>query len=188
VEPSSEPGKPAASNGAGSDSTYLKDFIYGAIDGAVTTFAVVSGVAGAGLPSSIIIILGNANLVADGFSMATGNFLGNRAENQVMDKLGDTLGKRKSSLRAALVTLVAFVIVGAIPLISFVINWIVPGTIANPFLWSSVLTGVAFFAIGASKSRFVVQHWMWCGIETLAVGGIAASIAYGIGLLLEGMV
>jgi VIT1/CCC1 family predicted Fe2+/Mn2+ transporter len=61
---------------------FLKDSIFGAIDGAVTTFAVVSSVAGAGLPSGLVIILGVANLLADGFSMASGNFLGTRAENQ----------------------------------------------------------------------------------------------------------
>jgi hypothetical protein len=60
----------------GPEHPYLKDFIYGAVDGAVTTFAVVSGVAGAGLSSGVIIILGLANLVADGFSMAASNFLG----------------------------------------------------------------------------------------------------------------
>ena len=62
--------------------TYLRDFIYGAIDGAVTTFAVVAGVAGANLPSGIVVILGVANLFADGFSMAVANFLGTRAEQQ----------------------------------------------------------------------------------------------------------
>ena len=61
----------------------LRDFIYGAIDGAVTTFAVVCGVEGAGLPSGVIIVLGLANLVADGFSMAASNFLGTRAEKQL---------------------------------------------------------------------------------------------------------
>ncbi|MDQ8190455.1 VIT1/CCC1 transporter family protein [Roseibacillus persicicus] len=66
----------------GSSQDFLKDSIYGAIDGAVTTFAVVSSVAGAGLPSGIVIIMGAANLLADGFSMASGNFLGTRAENQ----------------------------------------------------------------------------------------------------------
>lgn len=66
----------------GSSQDFLKDSIYGAIDGAVTTFAVVSSVAGAGLPSGIVIVLGAANLLADGFSMASGNFLGTRAENQ----------------------------------------------------------------------------------------------------------
>ncbi len=65
---------------------YLKDFIYGAIDGAITTFAIVAGVAGAGLSTGIVIILGLANLLADGFSMAVSNFLGTRAEHQLGEK------------------------------------------------------------------------------------------------------
>jgi vacuolar iron transporter family protein len=60
--------------------SYVRDWIYGGIDGAVTTFAVVSGVAGAELSPVIVLILGFANLVADGFSMAASNFLGTRAE------------------------------------------------------------------------------------------------------------
>ncbi|HEX8734391.1 MAG TPA: VIT1/CCC1 transporter family protein [Pyrinomonadaceae bacterium] len=61
---------------------YIRDWIYGGIDGAVTTFAVVSGVAGAELSPVIVLILGFANLVADGFSMAASNFLGTRAEQE----------------------------------------------------------------------------------------------------------
>jgi VIT1/CCC1 family predicted Fe2+/Mn2+ transporter len=59
---------------------YVRDWIYGGVDGAVTTFAVVSGVAGAELSTKIVLILGFANLVADGFSMAASNYLGTRAE------------------------------------------------------------------------------------------------------------
>ena len=62
--------------------SYLHDFIYGAVDGAVTTFAVVAGVAGADLDETVVIVLGGANLLADGFSMAASNFLGSRAERQ----------------------------------------------------------------------------------------------------------
>jgi len=60
--------------------TYLRDWVYGGIDGAVTTFAVVSGVIGAELSPSIVLILGVANLVADGFSMAASNYAGTRTE------------------------------------------------------------------------------------------------------------
>ncbi len=59
---------------------YLGEFVYGGIDGSVTTFAVVSGAVGAGLDSSIIIILGCANLLADGLAMSIGAFLSTRAE------------------------------------------------------------------------------------------------------------
>ncbi|MDX2155826.1 MAG: VIT1/CCC1 transporter family protein [Hyphomicrobiaceae bacterium] len=59
---------------------YLRDFVYGAVDGAVTTFAVVAGVEGASLETRIVIILGLANLLADGLSMAASNYSGTKAE------------------------------------------------------------------------------------------------------------
>ena len=65
---------------AGPNHNYLRDWIYGGIDGSVTTFAVVSGVAGAELSPWVILVLGFANLFADGFSMAASNFLGTKAE------------------------------------------------------------------------------------------------------------
>lgn len=66
---------------------YLRDWVFGGIDGAVTTFAVVAGVAGAQLPTSIILILGAANLLADGFSMAAGNYSGVKAEKDDYERL-----------------------------------------------------------------------------------------------------
>ena len=66
--------------------SYLRDTVYGAIDGCVTTFAVVSGVVGANLDTSIVLILGFANLLADGFSMAVSNYLGTKAEQQAIQR------------------------------------------------------------------------------------------------------
>ncbi len=66
----------------GTPQSYLKDMVYGGIDGTITTFAVVSGVVGADLAPGIVVILGLANLIADGFSMAVSNFLGTKAEQQ----------------------------------------------------------------------------------------------------------
>lgn len=70
----------------GESSQYVGDLVYGGLDGIITTFAVVSGVAGANLGVNVILILGLANLVADGFSMATGAFLSLRAEQEYYDK------------------------------------------------------------------------------------------------------
>ena len=67
--------------------TYLGDFVLGAVDGTVTTFAVVAGVAGAELQGKVAIVLGLANLLADGFSMAVGNYLSTKAEQQVVDNV-----------------------------------------------------------------------------------------------------
>src|SRR4026207_1738239 len=66
---------------------YLRDWIYGGIDGSVTTFAVVSGVAGARLSPWIILVMGFANLFADGFSMAASNYLGTKAEHDDLHRL-----------------------------------------------------------------------------------------------------
>ena len=66
---------------------YLRDWIYGGIDGAVTTFAVVAGVVGAELSVGVVLILGLANLVADGFSMAASNYSGTKAERDDYDRI-----------------------------------------------------------------------------------------------------
>ena len=66
--------------------SYLGDFVLGAVDGAVTTFAIVAGAAGAGLSSGVAIVLGLANVLADGFSMAAGNFLKAKADHQTVDQ------------------------------------------------------------------------------------------------------
>src|SRR5207253_8566578 len=67
--------------------SYLRDWVYGGIDGSVTTFAVVSGVAGAHLSPTVILILGVANLAGDGFSMAASNYSATRTEREELETL-----------------------------------------------------------------------------------------------------
>ena len=67
--------------------SHVRDFVYGAIDGIVTTFAVVAGATGAQLSGGIVIVFGVANLVADGLSMAASNFLGTKAERQLRESI-----------------------------------------------------------------------------------------------------
>lgn len=227
----------------GPESIYLKDFIYGAIDGAVTTFAVVAGVAGAGLSSGVIIVLGFANLLADGFSMAVSNYLGSRAENQLWDKArqreldeiqkypqgeveeirqiyarkgfeGDLLEEvvtvitsdrqrwvdtmmqeehgmaleNHSALKGGIATFIAFCIIGVIPLLPFLINWFSSDVFAQPFLISSFLTAVAFLIVGSMKAKFLTQPALVASLETLTIGGVAAGLAFVVGVLLKGFV
>lgn len=61
---------------------YLREFVYGGMDGSITTFAVVAGAAGANLDSAIVIVLGIANLIADGFAMSVGSYLSSKSEKQ----------------------------------------------------------------------------------------------------------
>jgi len=67
-------------------SDYLGEFVYGGLDGCVTTFAVVSGAVGAGMGTNVIIILGFANLLADGFAMSIGAFLSSRSRKDNFNK------------------------------------------------------------------------------------------------------
>src|SRR6478609_4371493 len=65
---------------------YISEFVYGGIDGAVTTFAVVAGAAGAGMDASVVIILGFANLIADGFSMSVGSYFSTKTEHDSYER------------------------------------------------------------------------------------------------------
>jgi len=66
---------------------YLGDAVLGGIDGCVTTFAVVAGAVGGNLSTGVIVILGFANLLADGFSMGVSNYLGSKSELQEIDEI-----------------------------------------------------------------------------------------------------
>ncbi|MFN0139691.1 MAG: VIT1/CCC1 transporter family protein [Pyrinomonadaceae bacterium] len=215
---------------------YIRDFIYGGIDGSVTTFAVVSGVAGAELSTVVVLILGFANLVADGFSMAASNFLGTKAEHDdyrrieaierrhidvapegereevrqifinkgfegealeqavelitsdkeiwVKTMLAEEYGlaaEIRSPWKAALSTFAAFLICGLIPLVPYLF------AIGSKFQISAILTGITFFLIGSLKSFWSTSSWLRSGMETLLVGGLAASLAYAVGVLLKGI-
>lgn len=151
---------------------YFPDSIFGSVDGLVTTFAVVSGVVGAGLSSTVILILGFANLFADGFSMAASNYLSTKSEN-------DMGQNKKSAMMAAAATFTAFVLVGLIPLISFVFDFN-----QNKFQTTIILTAIAFILIGYVKGLVTNKNKFFSAIQTLLIGSVAALIAYYVGYFL----
>ena len=71
----------------GPSANYIRDWVYGGIDGAITTFAIVAGVVGADFSTRVMMILGVANLVADGFSMAASNYSGTKTEQEDFERL-----------------------------------------------------------------------------------------------------
>ena len=216
---------------------YLGDAILGGIDGCVTTFAVVAGAVGGNFPEMVVIILGFANLLADGFSMAVSNYQNTKSqlelveearrteeyhikqipkgeqeeirqifaskgfEGEILEKIVEVItqdrhlwvdtmlteelglqieGPRPS--RAALVTFGAFCAVGIIPLIPFLFSTLTP---EQTFILSSVVTALAFLGIGMTKGWILQRSVLKAGLETLAIGGAAAVLAYLVGVWLR---
>jgi VIT1/CCC1 family predicted Fe2+/Mn2+ transporter len=162
---------------------YLAEVIYGANDGIVTTFAVVAGVAGAALNPSIVLILGVANLFADGFSMGMSNYLSRKSDIEYQRSAGadaaDDGGKSPKS--TAFVTFLAFVLAGWAPLLPYVF-------VVRPLFELSVaVTGVAFFLVGASRSYVTARRWYVSGVEMFLVGMAAATVAFVVGDVLQGL-
>ena len=217
-----------------------KDMVYGATDGVITTFAVVAGVKGAGLDPQVALILGAANLLADGFSMAASNYISVRAENDQkkllrefekkqiqIDRRGEeeevrqilkakgfegkllSMGVKRitsdpkewvnlmlteeygmspvedSALRPAIATFGAFILLGSIPLLPFYLPFL-KGT--EDLFWAGVVgSALAFYIIGAFKSRWSLESALSSGMKTVALGLSAAGISYAIGKILGGL-
>lgn len=222
-----------------SNGKYIKSIVYGGLDGIVTTFAVVAGSVGGELSLKVILILGFSNLLADGFSMAVGDYLSTKSQNEYekmirqneqleivnhheqevkrmkdsfvdqgvekedADLIVKTLAKyeepfvkqvRKEKygtdsieelpLKNAIATFLSFSLFGVVPLLTYVFSLGLPILVQNSFLIASILTGITLFILGAVKSKINHSNWLKSGIEMLIVGGLAAIVAYIVGVVL----
>ena len=156
---------------------YIRDVVYGANDGLITTFAVVAGVTGGGLSARVMLVIGAANLFADGLSMGVGNYLSIRAHESA--RAAEHLPEEEASpFRHGFATFLAFVLAGAMPLVPFAF-----GVATSPLGWSAVLTFGALFTVGALRAAVTVDRWWAAGLEMLALGIAVAAAAFGSGAL-----
>jgi VIT1/CCC1 family predicted Fe2+/Mn2+ transporter len=215
----------------------ISDAVLGGIDGCITTFAIVTGSVGAGFPTHVAIILGVANLLADGISMAVSNYESlkahnefveatRRAEERHIDEIPegereeirqifvqrgladealekiveivtsdrrlwvDTMlaeehglqGVHPDPMRSGAITFAAFVSVGLVPLLPFLIA---PLGMPLQLYVSVTLAMLVFFAIGSLKSLFLGRPPLKAGLMTLLTGGSAAAIAFLVGNVLR---
>lgn len=217
---------------------HLGDVVLGAVDGGITSFAIVAGAVGGGFSSLVIIVMGFASLLADGFSMAVSNYLGSKSdaeaaeqahreerrhirevpegqceelrqvfaakgfEGETLDRILDVVsrdaelwaetivqeefglhaGDAGRPVRAGAATFGGFLAAGVVPLVPFLVPAVEPD---RAFVLSVVATSAAFLAIGVVKGYALDQSPLRSGIETLAIGGGAALLAYGVGRLLQ---
>jgi VIT1/CCC1 family predicted Fe2+/Mn2+ transporter len=154
---------------------YLRDLVYAANDGIVTTFAVVAGVQGAKLSTVTVLALGFANLAADGLSMAVGNYLGIKSEREA--ESGEQFDEWKETRHAAkhgLVTWGAFIAAGLVPLAPYLFQ----GSAAMGFPLSVGASVCALFGVGALRTKITTRCWWRAGLEMLLVGSVAGSAAF----------
>ncbi len=170
---------------------YLPEFVYGGIDGAVTTFAIVAGSLGASLSASIILILGFANLFADGFSMALSNYLSMKSQAELHLNHKDSKFYRRQTkhpVKTGLMTFISFVAIGFIPLFSFVLAIFTPISPSAKLTISAILTAFAFIIVGGIRGKVVGKHYFKTSMETFVIGALAAVIAFFVGYILRGLV
>ncbi len=150
--------------------------MYGALDGVITTLAVIAGATGASLGTRVAIILGLANLAADGLSMGASNYLGLKSE---LEQRGADVA-REQPLRHGLATFVAFALAGAVPLGAFLL----PASAGTTLAVAAGLGAVVLFATGAARARFLATRTpLAAGAEMTLVGALAALTGYGAGAL-----
>jgi VIT1/CCC1 family predicted Fe2+/Mn2+ transporter len=162
---------------------YIRDLVYGATDGVITTFAVVAGVTGGTLSPITVLVLGVANLIADGLSMGVGNYLGIRSDERVRE--AQELPEQEAyPFRHGLATFAAFVLAGAVPLLPYV----VPSEGADRFSLSTLLSLVVLFTVGAARSRVGTGRWWVNGLEMLGLGAAVGIVSYSVGALVARIV
>ena len=162
----------------------IGDLVFGANDGLITTFAVVSSVTGADLGSGVALVLGLANLLADGISMGAGDYLGRRSEAQARanHEGGEEAGHWVPGVHGMVIS-GSFVSIGLVPLL--------PYMALDPmeaFPVAALFTAVTLFVVGALRTRITGAGWFSSGLEMLVIGSAAAAVAFGVGWGLRGVV
>ncbi len=208
---------------------YISDIVYGANDGIVTTFSIVSAVTGANLVPIVVLILGVANLLADGFSMAASDYLATTSqqkfrqsrierigldiernpvlqgqqlraiyehrgfEGETLEHMVEETKKNKNEWINAIlseekiyaeegrpivkaeITFVSFVFAGLLPLVPYTFG------LESALYVSIAITFAFLFVFGSLRSVVTRTQWWRNGLEMLAVGALAAGVAYYVG-------
>ena len=157
----------------------IRDVVTAGNDGVVTTFAVVAGSLGASLSPSVVLILGFANLFADGLSMSTGAYLGVKSEIEFENNSGEKIKLGNKPLINGLTTFVSFIIAGLIPLTPYLLKF------ENSFLVSSFLVFLTLLVIGVFRGIIARKSLIRTVIENILIGGVSAVVAYAVGSLVE---
>jgi len=166
---------------------HVRGVVFGGMDGILTTFALIAAASGSGSTSPhLTLVIGISTVIADAFSMAAGEYLSAKAEEELLPQ-----GKRPADephpLEKGFAMFVAFTLFGSTPLLGYVVTALLAHetTAANSFQLSIAITASALFALGTLKTTFGAGVWWKSGLEVSAIGGAAASVAFYTAQLIE---
>lgn len=149
----------------------IRDQIFGATDGTISTLAVIAGVAGATSNNFIVLVAGASAMLAEAISMGFSSYSAAKTKEAIVGKR-----YRENPLREGVEFWLATMGGGFIPLIPFII----PGL--SHLLLSVILSAIFLFAIGANAARIVGNGVFWTGLRSAIIGLIAAAITYSVGV------
>lgn len=153
---------------------FLSEFIYGSIDGLITTFVIISSSIGASIPNMYIIIISIASLLSDGYSMGISRYLSYSAELKKNIKTTS-----KNPLISGIYTFLSFILIGILPILPFLF------VEKNIFEISLFITLLLFVIIGIIKGIVLKDGIIKSSIETLLLGSSASFMGYFIGYYLK---
>ncbi|MGD8373330.1 MAG: VIT1/CCC1 transporter family protein [Candidatus Woesebacteria bacterium] len=164
---------------------HLSEIVFGAMDGTVTTFAVVAAAVGAGLSSTAVIILGIANLVGDGFSMGAGAYLSAKSGRDLRRR-DKRVVRGHSPLLTGVVTYAAFIVVGSTAILIYVVDALLNLHLGRYVLFglSAALIAATFILVGVTKAHVTKTSKFKAAAEALGLGSVASIMTFLLGDIL----
>ena len=173
---------------------HVRGVVFGGMDGILTTFAVLAAVIGSRQSSTeLTLVIGFSTLIADALSMAAGEYLSAKAEDEmelaaVAERGRGLILRRRNDepgpLEKGFAMFLAFTVFGAMPLRGFIAAAVIStqtGIATDSRIFRSLsvsITALTLFSLGTIKSTFGVGTWYSSGLEVTAIGGAAATVAY----------
>ena len=154
---------------------FIRNFVFGAEDGLVSTVGLLSGVSFAGLGARYIVISGIVLILVEALSMAAGAYI---SEDSSTDIISD--GEKGSNLiYDSIVMFFSYALIGLIPLLPYVFS----ENTRLAFYWSLGMTLFALFALGLFRGYFLQKPLLASALKIMGIGSVVVAIAVWVGLL-----
>jgi vacuolar iron transporter family protein len=156
---------------------YIRNFIFGAEDSLVSTVALLTGVASAGMGQREVVISGVVLIFVEAFSMSVGSFL---SERTTEESSPDYKQQDSNSFFAAIIMFVSYLFCGLIPLSPYFIF-----SINQAFWWSILASLIALFVLGLVSAKILRTNILKSSLRMMVIGGLAIGLGVVVGIIFK---